>query len=82
MREVTLMLDDEGLLTKVEAEAALLGRSLEEVVMEALEEWLADARLDEQELVEIDSARREWTERGGVEAHQFFDRLRREKGSA
>ena len=48
-------------------------------LVEALKEWLADARMDEQEQTAINAARSEWQEFGGIEAGAFFRRLREEE---
>ena len=68
----TLEFDDDALFTAVETEAANSGRSLHEIVIEALRQWLADAEADEQKRDQIDDARTEWQERGGINAREFF----------
>ena len=75
----TVTLDDEKLYRAVEAEAAKSGRSVEEVVGEALKLWLADVEMDDREQGEIEAARVEWQRKGGVEAHEFFRTLREEE---
>jgi hypothetical protein len=72
LRQVTLELDDDALFTAVKTEAANSGRSLQEIVAEALTQWLADAEADEKEREQIDDASKEWRERGGIEAREFF----------
>ena len=75
----TLMLDDK-LYVALEEEAAKTGRPVSELLAEAVEQWLLDAELDEAELGKIEAANREWHENGGVEATEFFDSVRRERG--
>ncbi|MDP2937153.1 MAG: hypothetical protein Q8O86_11765 [Dehalococcoidia bacterium] len=45
---------------------------------EALREWL-EAQEDSDLLPEIEAARAEWEEKGGIEAGEFFQRLEEEK---
>ncbi len=78
MREVTVVLGDESLVTAVEAEATMSGRSMQDIVEEALKQWLEEAEMDEQEPAEIDTARREWQKKGGTEARAFFKHLKEE----
>ena len=82
MREITVALDDDGLYAKVEAEASSSGRSVQEILVEALRQWIADSEIDEEEREEIDAAQREWKEKGDIEAHEFFDSLKKEEGAA
>ena len=76
MGKLTVVLEEAALSTAVEAEAAKAGHSVNEVVVEALEQWLADVELDERERAAVDAARAEYKEKGGVEAHEFFRKLR------
>ena len=75
----TLMLDDK-LYMALEEEAVKAGRPVSELLTEAVEQWLSDAELDESELAEIEASDREWRENGGVEASEFFAKVRRERG--
>ena len=70
----TLTLEDD-LYEALEEEAYKVGRTVGEIVAEAASSWLADAELDEEERAEIDAARAEAAEVGGVEADKFLDRL-------
>ena len=81
MRKVTLELEDESLYEAVEAEAARTKRTLQDIVTEALEQWVAEIEMDERERAQIEAARREWRKKGGVEAHEFFQRLSEEEES-
>ena len=54
-------------------------RSRQDIARDALNQWLEEAEIDEQELVEIDAARREWRERGSTEARAFFKQLKKEE---
>lgn len=78
MKELNLALDAE-LHTALEAEARTTDCTVQDVVVRALRQWQADAEADTEELAELAEARREWEEKGGVEAKAFFDRLRREE---
>ena len=75
MPKVTVDLKDESLYQAVRAAATKTERSVQDIVAEALEQWLAEVDTDEQDQAEIEAARREWREKGGVEAHEFFRRL-------
>ena len=79
MRELILALDDEELYAALETEAKTTGCTVQDVVIRALRQWQTDAEVDAEELAELAEARREWEEKGGVEAKVFFDRLRREE---
>jgi predicted transcriptional regulator len=78
MKEVTVILDDENLYKALDAEAIKSDRSVQEIVLEAIEQWLMDAQLDEEERTEIEAARKEWRKKGGVESHEFFQRIDQE----
>ncbi len=73
----TLTLEDD-LYAALEEEAYKVGRTVGEIVAEAASSWLADAELDEGERAEIDAARAEAAEVGGMEADEFFDQLLKE----
>ena len=78
MKEVgTVVLENDRLCDALEAESAKTGRSVQELVAEALEQWLADVDTDERDMEKIEAARTEWQEKGGVEAHEFFQELSR-----
>ena len=47
-----------------------------------LQFWKIEAELDEEERREIDEARKEWEENGGMEARPFFDSLREEENAS
>ena len=72
MKEVTVVLENDKLYEALEAESVKTGRSVQELVAEALEQWLTDVDTDERDIEEIEAARTEWQEKGGVEAHEFF----------
>ena len=72
MKEVTVILDDENLYKALDTEGVKSDRSVQEIVLEAIEQWLMDAKLDEEEGTEIEAARKEWRKKGGVESHEFF----------
>lgn len=66
---------DDGLYSALAAVADRSGRSVQELVNEAIESWLADAAMDDAEYEAIEKARAEAAEEGGVEFEAFFDRL-------
>ncbi len=47
MREITVALEDENLYAKVEAEASSSGRTVQDIFIEAVKQWVEDADLDE-----------------------------------
>ena len=75
----TLALDDK-LHIALEEEAVKSGRPVDELLTEAVEQWLSDAAMDEADLGKIEAADREWSENGGVEAGEFFSKVRKERG--
>lgn len=75
MRQLTLSFEDENLYAAVNREAARRGLPAEKIVAEILREWL-EAQEDAALLPEIEAARKEWEEQGGVEAGEFFRVLR------
>ena len=79
MKELTVVLDDEGLYTAIEAEAKTTGHTVQDIVIQALRQWRADCEPDARERTELAEARREWEEKGGMEAHAFFDGLLEEE---
>ncbi len=81
MKEVNLILEDESLYSAIETEAQMTGHSVQDIVIRALRQWQTDSELDTEERAELAEARREWEEKGGVEAHAFFDGLREEEAS-
>ena len=82
MRELQLVLDDDALYKAIETEATATGHTVQEVVVQALRQWREDAELDAAEHDELAEARREWQEKGGVEARAFFERLREEEAGS
>ena len=75
----TLALED-GLYAALEEEAQRVGCTVGGIVSEAVSSWLADAELDQNERSEIESARVEAAEVGGMEADEFFDQLLNDPG--
>ena len=66
---------DDGLYGAIEAAADRDGRSVQELVNEALMSWLADAAMDDADHTAIEQARTENAVQGGVEFEAFFDEL-------
>ena len=63
MKRLTLLLDDEALYEAVETEARTTGRTVAEIVVQALRQWQADSEPDPGERAELAAARREWAKR-------------------
>ena len=82
MKKITLLLEDEALCELIEEEARSTGWTDEEVIMRALYFWQSEKELDAEEQREIEKARRDWQENGGMEAKEFFDSLREEENAA
>ncbi|MCD6567342.1 MAG: hypothetical protein J7K94_01205 [Dehalococcoidia bacterium] len=75
MKKMTVVFDDDALYTTVKVEAARRNQPVKELVSQALREWL-EAQEDAELLSEIETARAEWQEKGGIEASEFFARLK------
>ena len=79
MKRITITLEDDDLRSAIESEAAIAGSTEQDVIIQALQFWLVESELDEEEQRELEAARREYEEVGGVEAREFFDSLRAEE---
>ena len=77
MRKMTVVFDDDALYTTVKVEAARRNQPVKKLVSQALREWL-EAQEDAKLLPEIEKARAEWQEKGGIEANEFFAKLKAE----
>ena len=66
---------DDRLYGALEAAADRNGRSIQELLNEAIESWLADAAMDDNDRAAIEQARAEAAEQGGAEFEAFFDDL-------
>ena len=77
MKKMTVVFDDDALYTTVKVEAARRNQPVKKLVSQALREWL-EAQEDAELLPEIESARAEWQEKGGIEASEFFAKLKAE----
>ncbi len=75
----TLALDDK-LYSALEEYSEETGRPISDLAAEAIKSWLLDDELDEAELAKIEAAEREYQEKGGMEAGEFFRNLREERG--
>lgn len=76
MKRITITLEDDELRSAIESEAAIAGSTEQDAILQALRFWLAESELDCEERRELEAARREHEEVGGVEAREFFDSLR------
>jgi hypothetical protein len=79
MRELTFVLEDEELYSIIETEAEDSGRTIQEILVEALRVWKVETELDEEEHAKVEQACLEWEKSGGTEARAFFDGLREEE---
>ncbi len=70
-KRMTVIFEDEELYTALKVEAARTGRHAKDMIAEAVREWL-EAREDEELGRELEEARAEWEQQGGVEAGEFF----------
>ena len=61
--------------------AQIAGSTERDVIIQALQFWLAETELDCEEQRELEEARREYEEVGGVEAREFFNSLRAEEAA-
>ena len=62
----------DDLYSALEEVAARSGRPVPELVSEAIESWLVEVGIDDAERLEIEAARAEAAEQGGVEFEAFF----------
>ncbi len=70
----TMILED-GLYGALEAVAGRSGRPVQDLANEAIASWLADAAMDDADHEDVERARLEAAEQGGVEFEAFFDAL-------
>ena len=70
---MTVVFDDEELYAGLQAAAARSGLRANDIVAEAVREWL-ETKEDEGLRRDLDEARREWESQGGVEAGEFIRR--------
>lgn len=82
MQRLTITIEDEALFEAMKEEAEFTGCTVEDIVIRALQFWKVETELDEEERRELEEARREWQENGGMDAKEFFDSLREEERAA
>ena len=82
MKRLTITVEDESLYKAMAEEAEFTNCTVEEIVIRALQFWKAETELDEEEIRELEEARKEWQEKGGMDAKEFFDSLRKEESEA
>ena len=75
----TLTITDE-LYSALEEAANRSGQTVSDMALEAIQIWLDDVAADEADREEIESARTEAAEQGGVEFEAFFSELLDERG--
>lgn len=62
----------DSLYSALEEVSTRSGRSVPDLVSEAIESWLIEGGIDDAERLEIEAARAEAAEQGGVEFETFF----------
>ena len=77
-KRMTVIFDDETLYTALKVEAARKGCHPKDIVSAAVREWI-EGQEDAELSVGLDSARQEYERDGGLEASEFFQRLRNER---
>ena len=82
MQRLTITIEDESLFEAMKEEAEFTGCAVEDIVIRALQFWKVETELDEEERRELEEARREWQENGGMDAKEFFDSLRKEESES
>ena len=70
-KRMTVIFEDEALYTALKVAAAGSGRHAKDIIAEAVTEWL-EAREDEELQADLEEARNEWAQQGGVDASEFF----------
>lgn len=82
MKKITILIDDKDLCDLIDEESESTGWNEEEVILRALYFWKSEKELDEEEIRELEEARRDYQENGGMDAKEFFDSLREEESAA
>ena len=72
-KRMTVVFDDDELYTELKVVAARTGRHAKDIVAEAVREWL-DTKEDEELRQDLNEARIDWENQGGIEAQDFFRR--------
>lgn len=80
MKRMAVVFEDDELYTAVKVEAARRNRPLKDLVTEILQERL-ETQEDKELLPILDEARKEYQEKGGIEAGEFFRQLREEEAA-
>ncbi len=73
-KRMTVVFDAEELYIELKVAAARTGRHAKDIVAEAVREWL-ETKEDEELRQDLDEARIEWENQGGIEAQAFFRRM-------
>ena len=68
---MTGMFEDEVLYTALKVAAARSGQAAQDIVAQAVREWL-EAKQDEELRAELEGVRREWEREGGRDAGELF----------
>ena len=77
-KRMTIVFDNEALYTALKAEAMRTGRHVNQIVCDAVREWV-EAKEDEELVAGLDEIRAEWERNGGIEAGQLFRQLKIER---
>ena len=70
-KRMTVIFENEALYTALKVASARTGRHAKDIIAEAVTEWL-EASEDEELQADLEQARDEWAQQGGVEASEFF----------
>ncbi len=69
-KRMTVVFEDEELYAALKIEAARKGQAAEDIVAQAVREWLEGQ--DEELRADVEEARQEWDRDGGREAGEFL----------
>ena len=71
MQQLVLTIEDEELLSRLEAEAEKRGKALPDLVLEALDWWIQTMEVA-QDIADSEAALEEYELEGGVDAFDYF----------
>lgn len=77
MGVITVAIEDRKICAALEAEAQREGKSVEIVVLEALEEWLKTLAEEEEDIADSEATLKEYYQAGGVDAFEYFSKRER-----
>jgi len=71
MQQLVLTIEDEELLSRLQAEAEKRGKALPDLVLEALDWWIQTMEVD-QDIADSKAVLEEYEPEGGVDAFDYF----------